>query len=52
MLRDSKIQTSSCKLLLFFVNDILDFSQIKAKRFKKNITTFNLKEAVDEVVSI
>ena len=52
LVRISKIQTSSSKLLLFFVNDILDFSKIKAKKFKKNISTFNLKEAVGEIMGI
>ena len=50
--RISQIQTSSSRLLLFFVNDILDFSKIKAQKFKKNITSFNLREAVSEIVSI
>ena len=50
--RISQIQTSSSRLLLFFVNDILDFSKIKARKFKKNITCFNVREAVEEIVSI
>ena len=45
-------QNSSSKLLRFFVNDILDFTQIKMKKLKRDIHEFNLTHAVQEVVSI
>ena len=45
-------QNSSSKLLRFFVNDILDFTQIKMKKLKMDIHEFNLTKAVEEVVSI
>ena len=52
MLKVSKIQNSSSKFLLFFVNDIIDFSQIKSKKFQKNISQFSIREAVDEIVEM
>jgi signal transduction histidine kinase len=45
-------QNSSSKLLRFFVNDILDFSQIRANKLKKNMHDFNLSSAIDEIISI
>lgn len=47
-----KKQNSSSKLLLFFVNDILDFTQIRANKLKKNIEEFNVNTAIDEIISI
>lgn len=39
-------------MLKFLVNDVLDYSQIKAGKFNKDVTNFNLKEAVDEIIMI
>ena len=36
----------------FLVDDLLDFAQINAGKFRKVITSFDLKEAIQEVVSI
>jgi signal transduction histidine kinase len=36
----------------FLVQDLLDFAQIKAGKFRKNIKLFNIKEAIDQVVAI
>lgn len=36
----------------FLVDDLLDFAQINAGKFRKVITSFDLKEAVQEVISI
>ena len=47
-----KVQESSTKLLKFLVNDILDFGQIKAGKFRKNITYFNSREAISEIIMI
>ena len=46
------IQESSTKLLKFLVNDILDFAQIRAGKFRKNINVFNVKEAILEIILI
>jgi signal transduction histidine kinase len=34
------------------VNDVLDFSQIRLGKLKKNINGFNLKQALEEIVSM
>ena len=39
-------------MLKYFVRDMLDFQQIKANKMKKDITTFNLKEAINEVLKM
>ena len=48
--RISESHSSSSKLLLFFVKDILDFSNIKANKFKQEATKFNIVEAVKEII--
>ena len=48
----NKIQDSSTNLMSFLVDDLLDFSQLNAGKFRRTITTFDLKEAVEEVISI
>ena len=47
-----KIQMSSTKLLKFLVNDILDFSQLRAGKFRKDCGNFNLKESIEEIIMI
>ena len=46
------VQESSAHLMEFLVQDLLDFAQIKAGKFRKNIKLFNIKEAIDQVVAI
>ena len=43
---------SATKFVDFFVHDILDFSMLnkEVSKFNKNITLFNVKQAVDEIV--
>ena len=36
----------------FMVSDLLDYAQIKAGKFRKNIKLFNIRDAVCSVVSI
>ena len=36
-------------MLKFFVQDMLDFEHIRAEKLKKDISVFNLREAIDEV---
>ena len=38
--------------MAFLVDDLLDFAQLNAGKFRKSIQEFNLKEAIEEVVSI
>jgi signal transduction histidine kinase len=39
-------------LLLLNVEDILGFAQLKAGKFYKDIKKFNIKRAVQEIISI
>ena len=43
---------SATKFVDFFVHDILDFSMLnkEVSKFNKNITLFNVKQAVEEIV--
>lgn len=34
------------------VQDLLDYAQINADKFRKNIQTFNIKEVVDQVIAM
>lgn len=47
-----KVQSSSTKMLNFLVNDMLDFAQMRSGKFRKNNNNFDLKEAINEIVSI
>jgi len=46
------IKTSSERILSFLVNDILDFAQLKAGKFRKNIQTFSIDKAINDVIKI
>lgn len=37
---------------MFLVNDILDFAQIKANKFRKECINFNVKDGIEEIISI
>ena len=50
--KSNNIQDSSTNMMGFLVDDLLDFAQINAGKFRKVVTNFDLKEAVNEVVSI
>ena len=52
MSKGNEIQTSSSNLLLLNVEDILGYAQLKAGKFVKNIKKFNIKRAVEEIISI
>ena len=47
-----EVQQSSASLMNFLVQDLLDFAQIKAGKFRKNIKEFNIRDAIEEVMSI
>ena len=36
----------------FMVQDLLDYAQIKANKFRKNLKSFNIRESVDKVMCI
>ena len=46
------MQQSCTKLLNFFVEDLLCMAQIDKGTFRKNVGTFNLHDAIHEVVTI
>lgn len=48
----SDIQESSAKLLNLYVEDLLCLAQIERGNFRKNISNFNIKKAIEEVNKI
>lgn len=44
------IQNSSANMMSYMIQDLLDFSQIKAGKFRKNIQAFNVRDAVNDVM--
>ena len=36
----------------FLIQDLLDYAQIKAGKFRKNIRQFNIKDAIEEVMCV
>ena len=47
-----KVQESSANVMKFLVQDLLDFAQIKSGKFRKNISKFNIRDAVEQVMCI
>ena len=50
--RSIGIMKTSSQLLLFNVEDILGIAQIRANKFQKNITEFNVGKCLDDIVGI
>ena len=48
--RNLKILVSSGKMLRLFISDINDFERVKTYKMIKNITKFDLRETINEVV--
>ena len=48
----NKIHESLANMMSFLVNDLLDFSQLNAGKFRKISEEVNIKETVNEVISI
>ena len=46
------IQDSSTNMMGFLVDDLLDFAQINAGKFRSVVTSFDIKSAIDEMISI
>lgn len=46
------IVENSSKILLFLVNDLMDFTQIKNGKFKKNEVPVNIRESVSDMIEI
>ncbi|CDW74713.1 multi-sensor hybrid histidine kinase [Stylonychia lemnae] len=51
-LRLLKVVDNSCKILLSLVNDLLDFSQIKNGKFRKNEQIVDIKKSVQDALDI
>jgi signal transduction histidine kinase len=47
-----EIQDSSADLMTNIVADFLDFAQLKSGKFRLNIQPFNIRDAVEKVISI
>ena len=39
-------------MMTSMIQDLLDYAQIKAGKFRKKFTTFNIRESIEKVVSI
>ena len=50
MQKHATIQESSTKLLNFYVADLLTLSQIEKKKFRKNLSRFDIQDAIEEVI--
>ena len=48
--RNLKILVSSGKMLRLFISDINDFERVKTYKMIKNITKFDLRETINEVI--
>ena len=46
------VQMSSSQLIRFLVQDLLDYSQIRSKGFRKNNKQFNIITSVKQIMSI
>lgn len=47
-----KIQDASSSLMEFLIQDLLDYAQIKAGKFRKNVQSFNIRNAIEKVMCI
>ena len=47
-----KIARVSGKLMLFLINDMLDFSAIVANHFSKRLAIFTIRDAIHEAVDV
>ena len=47
-----QVQLSSTKLLNFCVNDMISLAQLNSDKFRKEMCNFDIREAVNEVMSI
>lgn len=51
-LSSTQIQISAVKLLNILVNDMLDYAQMSAGKFRKNYARFNLVESVSDIMDV
>lgn len=47
-----KTQQNSAEFMKFIIQDLLDYSQIKAGKFRKNFTMFNIRDTIEKVMNM
>ena len=52
LIEGNKIQENSSTIMLFMVQDLLDWALIKSNKFRKNIQKFNIIKAVEAVIQV
>ena len=50
--QSSKIQDSSSNIMSFLVDDLLDYAQLNAGKFRKVEKFFNVQDAIQEIIDI
>ena len=50
--KSNKISDSSSKMMSFVVDDLLDYAQLDNEKFRKDVKSFKLKDAINEAVEI
>ena len=46
------MQLSATKILTFLINDMLDYAQLSAGQFRKQVREFDLIKSVDNVIKM
>ena len=46
------IKENSVDFMRFTIQDLLDYAQIKAGKFRKNVTKFDIRKTVEKVMSM
>ena len=46
------VQESSSNLMIFIIQDLLDYAQLKAGKFRKNLSQFDVRDAVEQIMQI
>ena len=52
MWESCKISKTSSKLMLYNVEDLLDYGQMESGNFRKNIMQFDVKNAIQEILNV
>ena len=47
-----RVQESSAEMMTYMVQDLLDYAQIKAGKFRKIINHFDIRQAVESVMCV
>ena len=47
-----QVQQASASIMDFLVQDLLDYAQIKAGKFRKNIKSFDIRESIEKVMCV